>query len=249
MITLPEKRKVCVSIPIRNQENDLRTDLENILVNIQTALTKGADMIECRFDYMTEFEEFDAFLEVIAKYKASCVYTLRPVSQGGNFVDDNDDVDHIQRLKLLKKLIDQEPQFVDIEYDTISKNDDLADYAELSKTKILVSWHDFERTPHHTELINLVNQMRIYSPYLKVITMAHSFDDALEIFELYQNLDTNTNLVSFAMGESGTITRVLGSIIGDTPFTYASLDVPIAPGQLSISQMQRFYAVLRKRLV
>jgi 3-dehydroquinate dehydratase-1 len=146
-------------------------------------------------------------------------------------------------------LIDQEPQFVDVEYDILSNNDELADYAESSKTKILVSWHDFERTPDHNELINRVSQMRVYSPYLKVVTMANSFDDALEIFELYQHLDTNINLVSFAMGESGTITRVLASVVGDAPFTYASLDAPIAPGQLSIYQMQRFYTVLKKRLV
>ena len=79
--------------------------------------------------------------------------------------------------------------------------------------------------------------------------MANSFDDALEIFELYQHLDTNINLVSFAMGDSGTITRLLASVIGDAPFTYASLDAPIAPGQLSVSQMQRFYGFLKKRLL
>lgn len=240
---MPKKRKVCVSIPIRNKD-DLQKDLENMLTQLETALTMGADLIECRFDYLTKFEGLDAFLKGLDKHKNSCIYTLRPVAQGGNFVDD-----HNQRGLLLKKLIDQEPQFVDVEYDILSKNDELADYAESSKTKILVSWHDFEKTPVHNELIDLVNQMRVYSPFLKVVTMANSFDDSLEIFELYQSLDTNINLVSFAMGESGTITRVLAPIIGDAPFTYASLDTPIAPGQLSISQMQRFYAVFRNRLV
>lgn len=238
-----EKRKVCVSIPIQN-ENDFQKDLENIHTQIEAALTKGADLIECRFDYMTKIGELDAFLEGLAKFKNNCIYTLRPIGQGGNFVDD-----HLRRSNLLKKLIYNEPQFVDIEYEILSKNDDLADYIESSKTKILVSWHDFDKTPDHNELINLVNQMRVYSPYLKVVTMANSFDDALEIFELYQHLDTNINLVSFAMGESGTITRVLAPIVGGAPFTYASLDAPIAPGQLSISQMQRFYGVLKKRLV
>ena len=51
------------------------------------------------------------------------------------------------------------------------------------------------------------------------------------------------------MGDSGTITRLLASVIGDAPFTYASLDAPIAPGQLSVSQMQRFYGFLKKRLL
>lgn len=240
---MPEKRKVCVSIPIRN-ENDLQNDLKNTLTQIEAAITKGADLTECRFDYMTRIEDLDAFLEGLSKFKNNCIYTLRPLGQGGNFVDD-----HLRRSNILKKLVDHEPQFVDVEFEILSKDDDLADYIESSKTKILVSWHDFGKTPDHNELINLVNKMRVYSPYLKVVTMANSFDDALEIFELYQHLDTNINLVSFAMGESGTITRLLASVVGDAPFTYASLDAPIAPGQLSISQMQRFYGVLKKRLV
>lgn len=240
---MSEKRKVCVSIPIRNDGN-LKTDLERIYVEIETALTKGADLIECRFDYMTKFEQFDVLLEGLSKFKNKCIYTLRPVNQGGSFVDN-----HELRTSLLRKLIDQEPEFVDVEYEIISENDDFADHVESSNTKILVSWHNFERTPPHKELINLVNQMRVYSPYLKVVTMANSFDDVLEIFELYQNLDTNISLVSFAMGESGIITRVLAPVIGEAPFTYASLNSPIAPGQLSISQMHRFYSILKKRLL
>lgn len=240
---MSEKRKLCVSIPIKNGDN-LNIDLQKVIDEIESALEKGADLIECRFDFMTKFQELDSFLDEISKYKANCIYTLRPIVQGGNFRNDHD-----ERIPVLKRLIDQGPQFVDVEYEIVSMREELADYIEASNTKILVSWHDFKLTPNHVELIDLVNKMRIYSPYLKIVTMANSFNDVIEIFELYQSIDTNINLVSFAMGESGIITRLLCPIIGESPFTYASLSTPIAPGQLSINQIVKFNHFLKKKMI
>lgn len=240
---MAEKKKICISVPIRNETSQTNEIHENI-INIEAAIEKGADLIECRFDFMTNFDGIDVYLDGISSFKKKCIYTLRPFNQGGNFVNDLD-----KRSTILKKFINAEPQFVDIEYEIISANEDLADFTEVSNTKILVSWHDFEKTPSYSELINIVNQMRIYSPYLKVVTMAQSFDDVLEIFKLYQNVDTHVNLISFAMGESGIVSRLLCPIIGEAPFTYAASNTPIAPGQLSIQQVNQFYAILKKKLI
>ena len=241
---LPTNRKICVSIPIIEDQDSGTNNLELTLCEIEKAIQKGAEMIECRFDFIKNYSQIDEYLQLLSKYKDQCVYTLRPENEGGKFSNDP-----LQRIELLKKLIDAKPLFVDIEYELISKDDELADYVENTGTRILVSWHNFVKTPFEDELIGLVNNMRVYSPYLKIVTTAKNIDDSLTILKLYNLIDTHIKLVAFAMGDPGSISRILCLIVGDAPFTYASLGEAIAPGQLSIDQMKMFEKLFRSKLI
>ena len=239
------RKKICVSIPIvDDQTKEKNNELEFPLCDITKAIQKGADMIECRFDYVKDQTRIDDYLQVLSKYKHQSVYTLRPENEGGQFSND-----HSERINLLQKLIEAKPLFVDIEYDLVSKNEVLADIMENSDTRILVSWHDFVGTPSNYELITLVNKMRVYSPYLKIVTTANNIDDSINILNLYQSVDTHVNLVAFAMGEAGIISRILCTVTGDAPFTYASLGSAIAPGQMSIDQMKMFERLFEAKLI
>lgn len=237
------KRRICVSIPIINTQS-ANDKLESVLANIDTAIQKGADIVECRFDFLKDFDQIDHYIKILSRYKDRCIYTLRPVNEGGHFSND-----HIKRIHILQKLIEAKPLLVDIEYELVSKNDEFADYLENNNSRILVSWHDFAKTPLHDELLTIINKMRVYSPYLKIVTTASNTDDSITMLKLYQSVDTHINLIAFAMGEAGTISRILSTIIGDSPFTYASLDAPIAPGQLSIDQMKVFEKLFESKLI
>ncbi len=237
------KRRICVSIPIVNDppNND---DLDSTLANIDRAIQKGADLIECRFDFLKDFGQIDQYLKILSRYKDQCIYTLRSLSDGGNFSND-----HLKRINILKRLIEAKPLFVDIEYELISSDDEFADYIECSNSTILVSWHDFVKTPNQDELISLINKMRVFTPYLKIVTTAMNIDDSINILRLYQFVDNHVNLIAFAMGGAGSISRILCVITGDAPFTYASLETPIAPGQLSIDQMIAFKKLFESKLI
>jgi 3-dehydroquinate dehydratase-1 len=241
---LPKNRKICASIPIIEDQDSGTNNLEFTLCEIEKAFQKGADMIECRFDFIKNYSQIDHYLHLLTRYKDRCVYTLRAENEGGKFNNDP-----LQRITLLKKLIDAKPLFVDIEYELISVNNELADLVEISDARILVSWHSFVKTPSENELISLVNNMRVYSPYLKIVTTAKNIDDSLTILKLYTIIDAHINLVAFAMGEPGIISRILCSIIGDAPFTYASLSESLAPGQLSIDQMKTFDKLFKSKLI
>jgi 3-dehydroquinate dehydratase-1 len=43
------------------------------------------------------------------------------------------------------------------------------------------------------------------------------------------------------MGEAGIISRILCTVFGNAPFTYAALEKAISPGQLTIKQMRKLY--------
>ena len=211
---------------------------------IDEALNKGVDIIECRFDYLNSFDNLDHYLDILSRYQNKCIYTIRPENEGGKFSNDPE-----KRAEIIKKFIGRNPLFVDIEYKLISNNDFIADLVENEKTRILVSWHDFSHTPASDHLLEQVKNMQIYSPFVKIVTTARSIDDSIKILSIYQSIDTHINLIAFAMGETGVISRVLCTLVGRAPFTYASVGEALAPGQLSIDQMKSIYDLFKNKLV
>ena len=105
-----------------------------------------------------------------------------------------------------------------------------------SKTKILVSWHDFKKTPTLQSLNKKFRNMKKFSDYVKIVTTAKTVNDAAKILSLYNNV-SKVNLIAFSMGEEARFTRILSLHMG-SPFTYVSLGKPIAPGQFSLDEIR-----------
>jgi 3-dehydroquinate dehydratase I len=217
---------ICASIPAENPES-LRD-------KINRAFSFGANYIEIRFDFL-DLSDMEEALKIAENIREKAVFTLRTPAEGGKFKGNNND-----RIEWLKKLAMAKPMLLDIEYSTIQSNDDLANYCKTQKIPVLLSWHDFEKTPPKHELRYLLKKMRVYSNHIKMVTTAINIVDALRILDLYENA-AESNLIAFSMGEAGIISRIMCTIIGRSPFTYAALEESIAPGQLTVVQMRDIY--------
>jgi 3-dehydroquinate dehydratase-1 len=218
--------RICVSIAPE--------DGKSIISGAHRGFELGADYVEVRFDFLNP-DLLPEALQAARGIKDRTVFTLRPRSEGGMFASTEKN-----RLYWLYRLADLEPMLLDVELDTLKKNDELADFLEKKRSPLLVSWHDFEKTPSSDFIAAILSEMRSYSNYVKIVTMAHSIEDSLRVLELY---DTAIGLspIFFAMGEAGVISRILCPVIGNAPFTYASLEKSIAPGQLTVKQMKKLY--------
>ena len=222
--------KICVSIGPE--------DAKSIEKEAERAFQLGADYVEIRFDFL-KLDLLPAALNAATGIKDRTIYTLRPKSEGGMFAGSEEN-----RLYWLYRLVEQEPMLVDVELDTLKKNDELADFLEGKKSPLLVSWHDFEKTPPSDYIADLLSEMRTYSNYVKIVTTAQSIEDSLRLLELYETA-IGLSPIFFAMGDAGVISRVLCNIIGNAPFTYASLEKIVAPGQLTVQQMKKLYNMMR----
>jgi 3-dehydroquinate dehydratase-1 len=218
--------RICVSIAPK--------DAKSIIKEADRAFGLGADYVEIRFDFLNP-DLLPEALEAAKSIKDRTVFTLRSTSQGGMFAGSEQN-----RLQWLFRLAEQEPMLLDVELDTLKNNDELADFLEKKKSPLLVSWHDFEKTPPSDSIADVLSEMRTYSNYVKIVTRAHNIEDSLMLLELYE---TAIGLfpIFFAMGEAGVISRLLCTLIGNAPFTYASLEKPLAPGQLTVQQMKKLY--------
>ncbi len=198
-----------------------------------TKALKKSDYAELRFDFLNPNLVPDA-LQQIKKDLRKCVCTLRPVSEGGKFEGGEKN-----RISIIKLIAEYNPFLLDVELNTLSKNKNLRRYLKNTGTDILVSWHNFKQTPSNSALKKKLTQMKKISNNIKIVTMAKSINDATQVLSLYKN--NNTKLIAFSMGNYGRISRILCLFLG-SPYTYASLGKPIAPGQFSVDEVKSIFA-------
>ncbi len=216
------KYKTCVSIA-ENTPKKLKHTLKIAL--------RKSDYVEIRFDFL-KAEQIPQVLENVKKDLKKIVCTLRPKSEGGKF-----DGNERERISILKLIAEYNPFLLDVEFNTMKKEKSLVKYLKMTKTNLLISGHDFKKTPNLTELKKKLNQMSKYSSNVKIVTTAKITDDSTRVLQLY-NKKGKINLIAFAMGDSGRISRILSLYLG-SPYTYVSLGKAIAPGQFSVDEIKK----------
>lgn len=213
--------KVCVTIATPSPAK-MASDL-------RSALAKS-DYAELRLDFLKP-GQIPLCLTLSKKYLKRCVCTLRPASEGGRFSGSES-----ERASILKLVSEFEPYLLDVEYNTLKKDPKLARYLRGGKTPILVSWHDFAKTPDDKTLRSMLKKMSRLSRNVKIVTTARTVGDTIRVLSLYRS-HPKVNLISFAMGDPGRMSRILCTRLG-SPYTYVSLGRPVAPGQLSLKEMR-----------
>ena len=216
------KYKTCVSIA--------ETTPKKLLQTLRIALKKS-DYAEIRFDFL-KAEQIPQVLETVKKDLKKIVCTLRPKTEGGKFAGKEK-----ERLSILKLIAEYNPFLLDIEFNTMKQNKNLAKYLKTTKTKLLISEHNFKKTPSLTELKKKLNQMSKFSSNVKIVTTAKSTEDSTRVLQLYSKKE-NINLIAFTMGNPGRVSRILSLYLG-SPYIYVSLGKPVAPGQFSLDEVKR----------
>jgi len=216
------KYKTCISVAEKTPQKVKQT--------LKIALKKSS-YVEVRFDFL-KIEQIPETLEIIKKDLNKVVCTLRPKNEGGKFAGNEK-----ERIAILKLIAEYTPFLLDVEFNTLKKNTQLRKYLKSTKTKLLVSWHDFKKTPNSVQLKSKINQMSKFSSNVKIVSTAKSTDDSTRMLELYSKKG-KMNLISFAMGDFGRISRILCLYLG-SPYTYVSLGKAVAPGQFSIDEVNK----------
>jgi 3-dehydroquinate dehydratase-1 len=100
--------------------------------------------------------------------------------------------------------------------------------------KVIVSHHDFEGQPSYPELQSLVSRAMKYGDVAKISVTPSTPEQVMELYRLLVN--TKGRLCVIGMGETGQQTRLLAPLFGSV-LTYGYSDEPVAPGQMSVSEV------------
>jgi len=243
--------KICIALPINSY------NLEEIKSRINNALDYDPEFIEFRFDYIPNVNDLtNNFLEQIKNFiqrNAYCIFTFRHESEGGKIkIDDN------LRFKILKLLIEQRPDFFDIEMNSNTELlSDIINLCYMEKVNLIFSYHNFESTlnlEQAKEIIlrfedkivtNKLDELDILSKSVyKIIFTAQNIEDNLVPLALCKELSQDyKKVISFCMGDLGMLSRVFCIRVGSI-MTYASLGEKTAPGQINIDTLQNLYKIL-----
>jgi len=186
---------------------------------------EGAQLVELRLDYIRG----DVNLQrLLADRPCPAVISCRREQDGGKWAGTED-----QRRMLLRAAIAEGVEYVDLEDDVA------ASIPRYGKTKRIVSFHDFRKTP---EDLNTTHQRlaKLDPDIIKICTMANHPRDNLRVLSLMR--DSDIPMVGMCMGDIGTPSRILAGKFG-APFTYATFhhERALAPGQLSFAHMREIY--------
>jgi 3-dehydroquinate dehydratase type I len=203
---------------------------------IHLAFEKGSDFVEVRFDYLKAPDPNVIRKEVPNQSK--CIFTCRPSWDGGFFRGSEE-----ERFKLLSSLISLDPAYIDVELDALRSRELWA--TQLSKTSLIVSYHNRRETPTLQSLRRIWNEASNLGAIVKIATTAKSVEDNFTVLTLCTEVAPG-KLVTFCMGDKGVLSRVLCPLLG-SPFTYASLEGRrTASGQLSLDKLKGIYKGMMK---
>ena len=116
------------------------------------------------------------------------------------------------------------------------------------KTKVILSFHDYQATPSVESLAKIYKEAAVAgADIVKIVTTANTPEDALRVLELYRMRRDGLlgrkkpPLVAFAMGEPGRFSRLESMCLG-APFLYCALrqKYVVAPGMFVMDEVEAF---------
>ena len=221
--------KICIPIVEKTAEKALGSIKE---------VNRWADLIELRVDYLRGVK----LPPLLENRKKPFIVTNREKEEGGRYK-----VEERERLSVLQKAIDLGADYIDVEY--TAERSLLQDLIRNRReTQVILSFHDFRKTPSIKELQKLFGQMiQLGTDVIKIVPFAKSWEDNLNILSLIPFAkERRQKIVAFCMGEKGKISRVFSPFLG-AAWTYASIDRTriSAPGQLTVRELTYIWEKMR----
>jgi len=200
-----------ICIPIKKKTS------ASVVDNLEEAQKVG-DIIEIWFDEINDLTD-KKLKEIIKKNKLPLIYK----SSG-------------EKIELvLKGGID----FIDLDLETPSASIKLVKKISPT-TKIILSHHDFKKTPSIEELKKIATRMRKKGADIaKIAATAQSLQDSLEMLQFVKEESEKSKVIGLCMGEEGKITRTTGHLFGNY-LMYAPLKRSdnTAPGQIEAEKLK-----------
>lgn len=203
------------------------------------------DLVEWRADWYEGVEEQGQATEVLKDLRnilgdVPILFTFRSKTEGGERELDIADYLDLNRQAAASGCAD----LVDLELMTgLEAGEDCLretiSFMKAQGAKVLMSSHDFDKTPSNEELIRRLLEMdRLGADILKEAVMPQSRADVLRLLTVTEQVSRQVSrpLVTMAMGGLGVVSRLTGEAFGSA-ITFGSAGVSSAPGQIDVQAL------------
>ena len=189
------------------------------------------DILELRVDSFRRLDP-DYVKNVIAlrrKIGPPLILTVRSKEEGGQ-----KNISDALKLRIFKDSISL-VDVVDIELKSPILSE-VRKIARKNKKLIIISWHNFRSTPSDKVLENILSRAkRSGADLVKVAVKANKMGDVYRLMK-FTVKNRSKNLITISLGSIGSISRLTFPAIGSL-VTYAYIDKPSGPGQISLGKL------------
>lgn len=233
--------KPCICLPIVGKDD------EDVYEQAMLMKEECFDIVELRIDYYHSILDYDKVACLIKNVKEilkkPLLLTYRSLKEGGEVQLTNE-----QYLELIRKCCQcEEVDFIDIELE----NDrilvyQLVELAHSYNKKVIMSHHDFDKTPLDEEMIDYFERMEAFGADIgKMAVMPLNQDDVIRLLNMTSMMSKKLNIpiVTMSMGQLGCMSRLVGEIFGSS-ITFACLKKASAPGQIQLKDMNMILDIL-----
>lgn len=219
--------KIAVSIPVKSLK---------IALKLISKANRKADFIELRLDYSRHLAE-NELQKLVMACRKPVIATVRSKKEGGFFSGKLN-----EKIALLEKAVELGVQFVDVEFGC-GKSAVREILKKKGLAKLILSYHNFKKTPSFSELKKLLEKMLVLKPdVVKIACFAKTEKDndaMILLMEEAKKLDVE--IIAFCMGKMGKYSRLHSCDFGAF-LTFASLEkgMETACGQLTVSELKSY---------
>src|SRR5713226_2046364 len=203
------------------------------MANLVRSALRQTSTVEFRLDWLSSDAErarFIAWLGNGQHRSATFIATCRRREGGGKFAGGVD-----RELYWLTQAREAGCQWCDLEVETLRKLPGQSVQEYPVPPRVLLSVHDFERTPDLPRSMNPPAHGGVDA--VKIAAQARSIHDSVRLLRLARS---SRNFVAVPMGEAGLPARILALREGSA-LSYAAVGAATAPGQVSLHEMKHLY--------
>ena len=225
--------KICVSLTA--------IDRESLVAQAKLIADSTVDVVEWRVDYYNERDDFDKVIDVLPALKEELgekqlLFTFRTLEEGGEAEIS------LPRYQELCLMVAQSKQvdLIDIELARVEfLGRQFIQNIKKEDVKVILSNHDFEKTPDDATLIFRIGVMHQFGADIgKIAAMPQTLQDVLRMMGLVTKARGfyQLPLAIISMGDLGKISRISAGVTGSV-LTFGAIGEVSAPGQIPVTEL------------
>lgn len=237
------KPKICVPVVAKTAED--------IVKDAYSFRNLPVDIVEWRADWYDEVSDSSKVLETVEKIhqvlaEIPLLFTFRTEKEGGEKSLKTEDYIAINKAVIESGFVD----LLDVELFTGDEAvEQIIDHAHRNQVKVIVSSHDFKRTPPKEELLKRLQKMQeLGADIPKIAVMPQIKEDVLTLLAVTLEMSqkyAKGPIITMSMAGMGAASRLVGETFGSA-VTYGTAGKSSAPGQVDVEKLAMVLEVLHE---
>ena len=207
------------------------------------------DILEWRVDHFADLSNVESVMAAAKILRETMpekplLFTFRSAKEGGEQAISTEAYIALNRAAIDSGLVDM------IDLELFTGDDQVKEtvaYAHAHDVKVVMSNHDFHKTPEAEEIIARLRKMQSFDADIpKIALMPQSTSDVLTLLTAtLEEQYADRPIITMSMAKTGVISRLAGEVFGSAA-TFGAVKKASAPGQISVTDLRTVLTILHQ---